>query len=82
MKDAFPTVKKIVLMSAEENIEADGDVITWQQLLDLGRSTDDQMLDDCEKDQAVNQAAMMLYTSGTTGPPKGRLYFRLFFQSC
>ena len=78
MKEAFPTVKKIVLMEgggdllSPQSLAANGDdVITWEELLDMGRSVDDQILEECEKDQSVNQAAMMLYTSGTTGPPKG-----------
>ena len=73
LSEAFPTVKKVVLMEGDlpEDPDLAANVLTWDELLNLGRSTSDQLLDERERDQAVNQAAMMLYTSGTTGPPKG-----------
>merc|ERR1711971_402810 len=47
------------------------DVITWQQLLDIGRAEDDSLLQERLDKQAVNQPAVLIYTSGTTGNPKG-----------
>lgn len=74
LKEAFPTVRRVILM--EGSLPAypalAQNVLTWTELLDLGRAAPDQILADCEKDQAVNQASLMLYTSGTTGPPKGK----------
>ena len=40
-------------------------------MLELGKKESDQDLDIREANQAVNKACMYMYTSGTTGPPKG-----------
>ena len=49
----------------------DSDVISWQDLLEVGRSVDDSVLQERLEQQAVNQPCMLVYTSGTTGNPKG-----------
>jgi len=46
-------------------------VITWQELLDIGRTVDDSVLKESLEKQACNQPAVLIYTSGTTGLPKG-----------
>lgn len=68
--EAFPTVEKIVLLNGStENVK---DMFTWQQVMDMGeKEQDDQILEDIAKKQGPNQAALLLYTSGTTGLPKG-----------
>ena len=48
-----------------------GNVISWKSVLNIGRKESDQELDLRESHQAVNKACMYMYTSGTTGPPKG-----------
>jgi len=48
-------------------------VLSWKQLLDIGRSVDDHELDSRLRGQAVNQPAVICYTSGTTAKPKGAL---------
>ena len=42
-------------------------VITWSQLLEIGRAETDQQLTHRLEQQAVNMACMLVYTSGTTG---------------
>ena len=51
--------------------EPDSDVISWAELLEVGRSVDDSVLQERLQQQAVNQPCMLVYTSGTTGNPKG-----------
>merc|ERR1719318_1791205 len=46
-------------------------VESWQTLLDIGRGEDDTELKRRLANQAVNQACTLVYTSGTTGNPKG-----------
>ena len=46
-------------------------VESWQSLLDIGRGEDDTELKKRLANQAVNQACTLVYTSGTTGNPKG-----------
>ena len=47
------------------------DVISWTDLLDLGQAEADDLLVDRHRRMAINQCAMIVYTSGTTGNPKG-----------
>ena len=42
-------------------------VLSWQQLLQVGREQPDEILRERLEGQAVNQACMVVYTSGTTG---------------
>ena len=37
----------------------------------MGRATPDSELDRIEEEQFVNEACVLVYTSGTTGKPKG-----------
>ena len=69
LKEAFPTVERIILLAGEA--QGKEKVMTWSQLLEFGVEQDGQILDDIARDQGANEAAMLLYTSGTTGPPKG-----------
>ena len=70
-EEAFPTVRNIILFEGEtcgRNM-----VLSWKELMDLGQSQSDQVLRDIESKQGVNEAALLLYTSGTTGTPKGKI---------
>ena len=42
-------------------------VLSWKQLLQVGRDQPDELLRERLDRQAVNQACMVVYTSGTTG---------------
>jgi len=70
MKNELPDLKKIVVYTGKSpNLE---DVISWQQVLDLGnQDKDNEPLKERHRDMAVNQCAILVYTSGTTGNPKG-----------
>jgi long-chain-fatty-acid--CoA ligase ACSBG len=47
-------------------------VISWKDLLALGEDEPDDLLVDRQKRMAINQCATLVYTSGTTGMPKGK----------
>jgi long-subunit acyl-CoA synthetase (AMP-forming) len=73
-KEAFPTVKRLVLMETEGNHDSEGGlVMSWEELQEAGRTFvgGDEALNKIEEEQFVNDAAILIYTSGTTGPPKG-----------
>ena len=53
-----------------------GHVITWDQLKSLGEGQSNSVLDQREMRQEVNKACMVIFTSGTTGLPKGRVFFQ------
>ena len=66
-------------------------VLSWEELIRIGRNEDDQRFEQSlrfsskvgqcffkwwfrsTREQAVNQACMLVYTSGTTGNPKGAM---------
>jgi len=50
---------------------AEDGVLAWGDLIALGRSLGDDILEERLSAQATNQPCMLVYTSGTTGRPKG-----------
>ena len=53
------------------------DVIGWSDLMKLGADTDEDQLTGRQKLMAINQCATLVYTSGTTGMPKGQNPFTI-----
>ena len=68
-RDNLEHLEAVVMFRGEP--EPDSDVISWQQLLEIGRGVEDSVLRERLEQQAVNQPALLVYTSGTTGDPKG-----------
>ena len=48
-----------------------GPVISWNELVEIGETAPNSILEDREKGLQPNKACMLIFTSGTTGPPKG-----------
>ena len=71
VEEAFPTLKRFVLMAPGSEADESKRAITWQQMIDLGEAVPESRLDDIEEEQFVNEACVLVYTSGTTGKPKG-----------
>ena len=65
----MPHLRAIVQYSGELEITQPG-VMTWTQLMELGRAQADTELDSRLGNIAANQCANLCYTSGTTGNPK------------
>ncbi len=81
VKEAFPTVKKIILLAPQQPANPSEDinsktVITWKEMIAAGRNISGTCLDEIEARQFVNEACMLLFTSGTTGTPKGLIELR------
>ena len=70
--DKIPTLKKIVQYSGEPSHPG---VLSWKEVVSLGSSDDNSELDSQlrlrQSRMAVNQCCCLVYTSGTTGTPKG-----------
>ena len=70
--DKIPTLKKIVQYSGEPSHPG---VLSWKEVVSLGSSDDNSDLDSQlrlrQSRMAVNQCCCLVYTSGTTGTPKG-----------
>jgi long-chain-fatty-acid--CoA ligase ACSBG len=61
-------LKAVVQYIGEPKTEG---VIGWKELIEMGRKESGDELDRRLKDMAINQCCHLVYTSGTTGPPKG-----------
>lgn len=64
----IPGLRHIVLMGGDR-IEAPG-VMTWDEFLAGGREVPDELVESRLRDLGKGDGGMLLYTSGTTGPPK------------
>jgi len=71
VKHKLPDLRAIVQWGDEE-VEEEG-VLSWADFQALGRSLDEEELRVRLEEQAINQPAVICYTSGTTANPKGVL---------
>ena len=72
--DRLPKLKAIVVYSPgnELNLLRQGkSIYTWEEFMALGASSDQQEIEVRMNSQTPSQCATIVYTSGTTGPPKG-----------
>ena len=67
-RERMPLLEKIVLF---EGISEEDENLSLNQFLDLGQKNPDQHLDDLLAAGRRDQLATIVYTSGTTGEPKG-----------
>lgn len=64
--------KAVVQYTGEPDKEEEGsECLSWQKLLEIGHGVDEELLEERIKQIAINQCCALVYTSGTTGPPKG-----------
>jgi len=68
IKDSLPELKKIVQYIGKPSAPG---VLSWDELLDIGDGEEDEALETRITGLAPNLCCHLVYTSGTTGPPKG-----------
>ena len=68
IREKLPHLRQIIQYSGD--LSGESGVMSWSQLMELGRSQTDQLLDERLSKISVNQCAGLCYTSGTTGNPK------------
>lgn len=69
-----PSVELIVTFDNIEHDDYNGKVLTFEQMLNLGRNASDECRNELsrrQKEATEEDIATILYTSGTTGEPKG-----------
>jgi long-chain acyl-CoA synthetase len=70
----MPGLEQIVVIAGYETSEPAGDVLGWEQLRRLGREHRERLRGELAERLAATRpedVATIVYTSGTTGPPKG-----------
>jgi len=68
IKDSLPELKAIIQYTGKPSSPG---VLSWDELLDVGDEEDNDELESRIRDLAPNLCCHLVYTSGTTGPPKG-----------
>jgi long-chain acyl-CoA synthetase len=71
VKKKIPGVKKIILMKGVYTGKEKNRVMTFAEFLELGNKVTDKTLDARIKKVKASDLATIVYTSGTTGKPKG-----------
>jgi len=69
IKPNIPNIRKVILFN--EEVEGDDWVITYDQFLALGKEIDDGAFEKRTSQVTAQDTAGIVYTSGTTGVPKG-----------
>jgi long-chain acyl-CoA synthetase len=71
MRSELPTLEKVVVFDGYEG-DADSDfVMAWDAFLALGTEVEDARYEEALRSVKPEDLATFVYTSGTTGPPKG-----------
>jgi long-chain acyl-CoA synthetase len=71
VREELPLLEKVVVFEGYQG-DADGDfVMTWEDFLALGDSVGDEKFDEATRAVKPENLATFVYTSGTTGNPKG-----------
>jgi len=68
VKDQIPNVKKVILFNGSHD---DDWVMTYEEFMALGENESEETLDKIIADTTPEDLAAIVYTSGTTGVPKG-----------
>jgi long-chain-fatty-acid--CoA ligase ACSBG len=68
IRDELPHLKIIVQYSGVPTVEG---VLSWTDLLNIGKKESDDELENRKAETAINMCCKLVYTSGTTGMPKG-----------
>jgi len=71
VRDRLPDLRHII-MWGEEEADEEG-VIGWREFQSIGKTLGEEELRTRLEEQAINQPAVICYTSGTTANPKGAL---------
>jgi len=69
IREKLTNIKKVVMFEGE--FPGDDWIINYDEFLELGKSIDDSAFDERTKQITSKDTAGLVYTSGTTGVPKG-----------
>ena len=71
-RNQLPHLKCIIVYD-DQVTGNDNDIISWKQVMELGKEDrDESEVLARQRRMAINQCCILVYTSGTTGNPKGK----------
>ncbi|KAM7140506.1 long-chain-fatty-acid--CoA ligase ACSBG2 isoform 1-T5 [Molossus nigricans] len=70
-QDKLETLKAIIQYKLPMNESNKNNLYSWDDFMELGSSISNSQLDQIIASQKANQCAVLIYTSGTMGNPKG-----------
>lgn len=80
-RNQLPHLKCIIVYDGKVP-ENSNDVISWQDVMRLGKEdNDDGPMLERQKNMSINQCCILVYTSGTTGNPKGTFNHNLWIST-
>ena len=71
IRNELPMVKRIIVYNDTPDKDKYPGVLFWSDVMMLGESQTDKGLEERLANIAINQCCTLVYTSGTTGKPKG-----------
>ena len=71
LRNELTTVKKIIVYNDTPDKNQYPDIMTWPEVMELGKAQSELELQERLANMAINQCSTLVYTSGTTGNPKG-----------
>lgn len=71
--EVLPSVKKVILIEGEPLLDQRSFVMSWKQMLEVGKNEGESNLKSVETTLRPNEVCLVIYTSGTTGEPKGAM---------
>ena len=80
-RNQLPHLKKIIVY--DDKVPANSsDIMSWHDFMKLGQDKNDDAMIERQKNMAINECCILVYTSGTTGNPKGSLIITKWFLQC
>ena len=71
-RSQLPHLKKIIVWDGDVSDSSEDDVLSWQDVMKMGMGEiNDGPVLERQRNMAINQCCVLVYTSGTTGKPKG-----------
>ncbi len=69
--DSCPTLERIIVFDPTVNLKNNGLAFFYKDFIDLGSAKHDQEITERQSQASSDDIAIIMYTSGTTGEPKG-----------